>query len=507
MNPSTSTTRPAKRRRTKAFRRVTEDDDDMADGIIVKTTMKESASGTVEERIEVPVWCDKKQETSTTDSNITQPHTQPLDTTVNDNAVGPDEFYSNNSSNEETRGPTKTQAYYIQQFVDRIHPMIRALLSREALPRSHICDRCTGNKFAVWRCRDCTAARILCRGCIRNCHMDCPTHRIEVWCGEYFRHAELWEVGLYILVRHHTDPFMCATLQFQNNILGDFQREIDDCEQKKLKEGLLDSRRDLGRDKGNRPSAGPNDNDKEDIDMPPKDHMEDTEETFSQFIGRMDDLYKKSYEADGSSGGDDEHVVDIDAGYPDDEIEDMPCLPDEYIPMNDATAAPAFSVPSTEIPRVDALNNPYVRVVHTNGVHHIGLVYCTCRGRENTHEDLMAAGLVPTSFTRYKTIFTHGVLDDFRITNLECKASAYQYFQKLRRQTSPMSPDNVPNLYHELRRMSRLWRWTKKLKWAGMAHRTNFTIDPKPGELANFCPACPQPGINLPENWWTESER
>ena len=163
--------------------------------------------------------------------------------------------------------------------------------------------------------------------------------------------------------------------------------------------------------------------------------------------------------------------------------------------------------PLIDKPQFDALNNPYVRVVHTNGVHHIGLVYCTCRGKENTHADLMAAGLVPTSFARYKTLFTHAVLDDFRLSNLECKTSAYQYFQKLRRQTSPMSPDNVPNLYHELRRMSRLWRWMKKLKWAGMAHRPDFTIDPMPGELANFCPACPQPGINIPENWYLEPEK
>ena len=119
----------------------------------------------------------------------------------------------------------------------------------------------------------------------------------------------------------------------------------------------------------------------------------------------------------------------------------------------------------------------------------------------------MAAGLVPTSFERYKTIFTHGVLDDFRLTNLECKASAYQYFQKIRRQTSPMSPDSVPNLYHELRRMSRLWRWMKKLKWAGMAHRRVFTIDPEPGELANFCPTCPQPGINIPDDWAEDIRR
>jgi hypothetical protein len=158
-------------------------------------------------------------------------------------------------------------------------------------------------------------------------------------------------------------------------------------------------------------------------------------------------------------------------------------------------------------PKMDALCNPYVRVVHTNGVHHIALVYCTCRGQEEAHSDLMAQRLIPTSFTRYRTLFTHAVLDDFRAANLECKASAYQYFQKLRRHTSPMAPETVPNLYHELRRMSRIWRWMKKLKWAGFAHRDEETTVPKAGELANFCPACPQVGVNLPHDWELDPQR
>ena len=149
----------------------------------------------------------------------------------------------------------------------------------------------------------------------------------------------------------------------------------------------------------------------------------------------------------------------------------------------------------------DALDNPFIRVVHTNGVHHISTIFCSCCGREITHADLMAERLIPTSFVRYRTMFTHAVLDDFRLANLECKTSAYQYFQKLCCNTSLMSPETVPNLYHELRRMSRIWRWMKKLKWAGYGHKPQDHSSPEPGSLANFCPACPQPGINLPEDW------
>jgi hypothetical protein len=111
-----------------------------------------------------------------------------------------------------------------------------------------------------------------------------------------------------------------------------------------------------------------------------------------------------------------------------------------------------------EVPTHDAFNNRYIRIVHMNGFHNMALLFCTCRGREVTHCDLMAAGVVPSSFQRYQTVFTHAVLDDIRLTNLECKSSAYQYFQKLCRQTAPMSPDSSPNLYNEIRRMSRIWR-------------------------------------------------
>jgi len=41
----------------------------------------------------------------------------------------------------------------------------------------------------------------------------------------------------------------------------------------------------------------------------------------------------------------------------------------------------------------------------------------------------------------------------------------------------------------------------KRLKWAGYRHNQKDPLNPEPGTLANFCPACPQVGINIPENW------
>jgi hypothetical protein len=48
--------------------------------------------------------------------------------------------------------------------------------------------------------------------------------------------------------------------------------------------------------------------------------------------------------------------------------------------------------------------------------------------------------------------------------------------------------------YRELMRVARQWRQLKTMKWHGFGHRSD---DPSTGELALFCPACPQPGINV----------
>jgi len=146
-------------------------------------------------------------------------------------------------------------------------------------------------------------------------------------------------------------------------------------------------------------------------------------------------------------------------------------------------------------------------IVHTNGVHHLPLLTCGCRGPEDVFLDLANARFVPTSFSRISTLFTAAVLDDFRLSNLECKVSAYQYWQRLSRLTRPLNPTTVSNRYKELLRMSRLWRWMKKLKWAGVGHNQQTSEQPKNGELSIFCPACPQPGINIPADWKDDPKR
>lgn len=52
--------------------------------------------------------------------------------------------------------------------------------------------------------------------------------------------------------------------------------------------------------------------------------------------------------------------------------------------------------------------------------------------------------------------------------------------------------------YKPLLRASRQWRNLKLRKWSGFGHgRGNIGQ----GDLALRCPACPQPGINIPNDW------
>ncbi|KAG1884389.1 hypothetical protein F4604DRAFT_1677024 [Suillus subluteus] len=78
--------------------------------------------------------------------------------------------------------------------------------------------------------------------------------------------------------------------------------------------------------------------------------------------------------------------------------------------------------------------------------------------------------------------------------NLKCGTSAMNYYSKLRRITSSVFPHLVPDRYRELMRVVRQWQQLKLLKLNGFGHKWR---EPKDGELALFCPACPQPGINV----------
>ncbi|PPQ94598.1 hypothetical protein CVT25_010606 [Psilocybe cyanescens] len=159
------------------------------------------------------------------------------------------------------------------------------------------------------------------------------------------------------------------------------------------------------------------------------------------------------------------------------------------------------------VPSANGLNNTYVRILHTNGIHYMAMVTCHCRGEHSVPLDLVSCRLLPASFTRIRTLFSVQLMDQFRLFNLELKALAYQFYILIRRMTMPIGRADIVNLYHEFRRMSCLWRWLKKLQWAGYGHKQEDPRNPPAGSLSLYCPTCPQPGINLPDDWKNDPNR
>lgn len=337
---------------------------------------------------------------------------------------------------------------------------------------------------------------------MRATHRPNPLHRIEKWTGKYFRRAALWEVGSYLLIPHHSGEPLCDALNWQIDCLEQVERVKDAAEQMALAAAAGEQATNNPMPHGDPMPADGNDYEMEDAaaqSSAAEDSQEDLE--FERFLNAAhqrrnnEDVYPPAATGFAETSGTfdpDDAAVGIEE---DDDVLELPA----YLDGLDAGTG--------TVPRSDALQNSYVRVVHVNAIHHLAMVSCECRGNGTLPLDLMARRMAPASFDRIRTLFSGQLLDYFRLCNLELKASAYQFYQLLRRMTLPTAPAEVVNLYNEFRRMTRLWRWMKKLKWSGFGHHKRDPNNVANGELAVYCPACPQPGVNIPPNWKHDENR
>jgi hypothetical protein len=372
--------------------------------------------------------------------------------------------------------------FYMKEFVARANGILQAMQAKEALHDNTQCAECADSPGA-WRCEECVGGKVLCRKCMRHSHSTNPFHQIQRWTGTHFRKAALWEVGVCLFLPHQGESGLCASLLQQHQLLEQLQcrRDSQDVQH-------------TGQPFPIRPDYRQS-----------ADHESDAaqdDERDPEFMRCFDLLLAGNNPDEILEEDDDAEHIDTEADLRDLDAGATGFV--NYIHQVGTDVRPVAELLLTVVPTVpnqDALNNEYVRVVHTNGIHHIALVHCSCRGHENIITDLIYAGWIPTSFVRIRTIFTAALLDHFRYCNLEMRSSAYQFCQMLRRITNSLNPARVVNLYHELRRLSRLWRWLKKLRWAGYAQKAGQPITPQPGQLGIFCPACPQVGVNIPDNW------
>jgi len=283
--------------------------------------------------------------------------------------------------------------------------------------------------------------------CCRERHSNDVFHKIQRWNGRFYQMGCLWQVGVKIYVGHNGKP--CPNARHVSSNLPGFQNLGSAVRKAEQEAEELQSFADK--------AAAETEN---------TEQLPDTNEDPSTQTPFME----------GVSGGDEDW---------EDEAEDTPrkgSIPRLY-PRH---------------PPRDGSGNDFLTVVHTNGFHHIPVVWCACeKHQEDRDLQLLDLQLLPASYINIKTVFTFACLEDHRLENLECKTSHYQYHGKLRRLTCPKYPMLSPNRYAELCRVSRQWRNMKYRKWFWLLGEDK----PERGSMALFCAACPQPDINLPTDW------
>ncbi|KAG6895616.1 hypothetical protein C0992_000364, partial [Termitomyces sp. T32_za158] len=143
-------------------------------------------------------------------------------------------------------------------------------------------------------------------------------------------------------------------------------------------------------------------------------------------------------------------------------------------------------------------------VLHTNGIHEVTIKFCNCMASIPRNIQLLRAGLFPATIIYPKTIATFQLLNHFQLLSFMSKVSAFEFYQTLARLTCNTGLARLPDRYDSFLRMVREWRHVRMLKRAGRGHAANGVKGTGEGECAVLCPACPHPGINLPENWQSE---
>ncbi|KAJ3537092.1 hypothetical protein NMY22_g5739 [Coprinellus aureogranulatus] len=138
-------------------------------------------------------------------------------------------------------------------------------------------------------------------------------------------------------------------------------------------------------------------------------------------------------------------------------------------------------------------------VIDSDGIHEVAIDYCGCHMKVGYVEQLLRARLFPASCTTPRTVATFRVLETFQMLSFTAKTSAFEFLAAIRRRT-----DNVKMIndrYREFLRMVHMWRHVRLMKRSGRGHDPEGVKNTKPGECAVLCPACPQVGINLPDDW------
>lgn len=147
-----------------------------------------------------------------------------------------------------------------------------------------------------------------------------------------------------------------------------------------------------------------------------------------------------------------------------------------------------------------AFNDDFA-VLDDHGIHDVGLDFCGCGHARPPEIQILRYGWYPATVEKPKTAATFRLLERFHLLTLESKTSAYEFYYSIARETNNSATYLVKDRYISFFRMVRQWRHLTLVKRAGRGHDPLGVSATALGECAVACPACPQPGRNLPDDW------
>ncbi|KAJ6514372.1 hypothetical protein C8R47DRAFT_1206735 [Mycena vitilis] len=144
-------------------------------------------------------------------------------------------------------------------------------------------------------------------------------------------------------------------------------------------------------------------------------------------------------------------------------------------------------------------------VIHNNSIHDVAVDFCGCKDAAivgSRRQQLLRRSWFPATHREPQTCSTFVGLETFHIMTLQGKVTTYDYYSGLEKLTDNTGLRKVRDRYKAFMRTMREWRQLFMLKRGGRGNDGDRLVaETRPGELAVVCPACPQPGVNLPEGW------
>ncbi|VDB90254.1 unnamed protein product [Peniophora sp. CBMAI 1063] len=367
---------------------------------------------------------------------------------------------------------------YMRQFQERqLGPTYAQLIVvfLHAPPVELRCCICKRPNVARWRCGQCSVKRDFCCACLRQAHWNNPFHMIGFWTGKHYRKAWLRDAGVAIqLCPNAALGEGCPSVTCR----GDFAAADSTVPPSY---GSFTSYPQAA------PAAPAADepltsvmNPDSTIHLPPDfEDLDQGEEEDVDFTGMPmeDDGYQPIGEDDGYSGDSADDVLGV-----------------------------ARDGGRSSIPTKDLYGFRTLVIVHTDGLHGIGVGFCRCDGAPSEDQQLLKyGGLFPASPDRPSTAFTVQFLEYRHIDDVVCKTTPQAHMRKIRRVTESQEFRLAPNRYPEMLLVSRQYTAIKNLIDFGYASQLQANWKhPPAGGLVWKCIVCPRKSRdfnNLPKAW------